>query len=104
MKTYDYFLYVVSSLPQSVCVGYVDNTLPLVAMHHMILRVRRKIFEITTKPNNHVHCIIMLSKLACVPASSFSPLSVLSPDTLARARGMSEIVFYKWPENVLGMG
>ena len=24
---------------------------PLVAMHHMILRVRRKIFEITTKPN-----------------------------------------------------
>ena len=51
VKTYDYFLYVVSSLPQSVCVGYVDNTLPLVAMHHMILRVRRKFFEITTKPN-----------------------------------------------------
>ena len=25
---------------------------PLVAMHHMILRVRRKIFEITTKPNS----------------------------------------------------
>ena len=24
---------------------------PLVAMHHMILRVRRKFFEITTKPN-----------------------------------------------------
>ena len=37
-------------------------------------------------------------KLACVPATSFSPLSVLSPDTLARARGMSEIAFYKWPE------
>ena len=34
----------------------------------------------------------------------FLLLSVLSPDTLARARGMSEIVFYKWPENVLGMG
>ena len=34
----------------------------------------------------------------------FRPLSVLSPDTLARARDMSEIVFYKWPENVLGMG
>ena len=31
--------------------GYVDNTLPVVAMHHMILRVRRKFFEITTKPN-----------------------------------------------------
>ena len=25
---------------------------PLVAMHHMILCARRKIFEITTKPNN----------------------------------------------------
>ena len=25
---------------------------PLVAMHHMILRVRRKFFEITTKPNS----------------------------------------------------
>ena len=31
-------------------------------------------------------------------------LPVLSPDTLARARSTSEIVFYKWPENVLGMG
>jgi len=51
-----------------------------------------------------VHCIIMFSKLASVPISQFLPLSVLSPDTLARARGMSEIVFYKWPENVLGMG
>ena len=35
--------------------------------------------------------------------SEFSPLSVLSPTTLARARCMSEIVFSKWPENVLGM-
>ena len=26
---------------------------PLVAMHHMILRVRRKIFEITMKPNTY---------------------------------------------------
>ena len=43
-------------------------------------------------------------KLASVPASLFLPLSVLSPDPFARARGMSEIVFYKWPENVLGMG
>ena len=43
-------------------------------------------------------------KLASVPASPFLPLPVLSPDTLARARGMSEIVFYKWPENVLGRG
>ena len=45
----------------------------------------------------HVHCIIMFSKLASVPVSSFSPLSVLSPDTIACARGMSEILFYKWP-------
>ena len=53
---------------------------------------------------HHVHGIIMFSKHASVPASSFSPLSVLSPDTLACARGMSEILFYKWSENVLGMG
>ena len=52
MKTYDYFLYVVSSLPQSVCVGYVDNTLPSLLYITMILRVRRKFFEITTFPNS----------------------------------------------------
>ena len=34
--------------------GYIDNTLPLVAMHHMILRGHRKIFEITTKPNSGI--------------------------------------------------
>ena len=34
----------------------------------------------------------------------FSLLSVLSPTTLARARGTSEILFYKWHKNVLGMG
>ena len=55
-------------------------------------------------PCHHVHCIIMFSKLASVPVSQFLPLSVLTPDTLARARGTSEILFYKWPENVLGMG
>ena len=31
-------------------------------------------------------------------SSTFRLLSVLSPDTLARARGMSGILFYKWPE------
>ena len=36
--------------------------------------------------------------------SRFSSLSVRSPDTLARARGTSEILFYKWHKNVLGMG
>ena len=46
---------------------------------------------------HHVHCIIMFSKLASVRVSQFRPLSVLNPDTLARARGMSEILFYKWP-------
>src|SRR3954465_4290152 len=55
-------------------------------------------------PCHHLHCIIMFSKLVSVPVSLFSPLSVLSPHTLARARGTSEILFYKWPENVLGMG
>ena len=49
-------------------------------------------------PCHHPHCIIMFFELAFVPVSSFSLLSVLSPDTLARARGMSEIAFYKWPE------
>ena len=34
----------------------------------------------------------------------FSPLSVLSPDTLARARGIFEVIFYKLLENVLRMG
>ena len=34
----------------------------------------------------------------------FRPLTVLSPTTAARVHGTSEIVFYKWPENVLGMG
>src|SRR3954470_7020431 len=53
-------------------------------------------------PCHHPHCIIMFSKLTSVPVSLFSPLSVLSPDTLARAYGMSEILFYKWTENVLG--
>ena len=53
---------------------------------------------------HHVHCIIMFSKLASVRVSQFRPLSVLSPDTLACAHGMSVILFYKWPENILGMG
>ena len=43
-------------------------------------------------------------ELASARVPQFSPLSVLSPDTLARARGMSKILFYKWPKNVLGMG
>ena len=55
-------------------------------------------------PCHHPHCICMFSKLASVPVSSFLPLSVLSRDTLARARAMSAILFYKWPENDLGMG
>ena len=55
-------------------------------------------------PCHPPHCIIMFSKLASVPVSSFRPSSVLSPDTLARARGMSEISFYKWPVNVLVIG
>ena len=45
-----------------------------------------------------------VSKLASVQVSQFFVLSILSPDTLARAHGMPEIVFYNWPENVLGMG
>ena len=55
-------------------------------------------------PCHHVCCIIMFSKLTSVRVPSSSPLSVLSPDTLARARGASEYLFCEWPENVLGMG
>ena len=52
-KTYDYFLYVASTLPlRSTRVRRQYS--PLVAMHHMILCVRRKFFEITTKPNRLV--------------------------------------------------
>ena len=59
-----------------------------VAFHHAIICIASSCFQ-----NQH-------------PSGfpRFSLLSVPSPDTLARARGMSEILFYKWPENVLGMG
>ena len=54
---------------------------------------------------HHLHFIRMSFKnLHPFVFRRFSPLSVLSPTTLARARGMFEIVFYKWLENVLGMG
>ena len=54
---------------------------------------------------HHLHSIIMFFKnLHSSGFSEFSPLFVLSPTTLARACGMSEIVYYKWPENVLGLG
>ena len=73
--------------------------LPVIRCHCHVICLR-----VTSLPCHHVHCIIMFSKLASAPASSFSPLSVLSPDTLARARGASEYLFYEWPENVLGKG
>ena len=59
-----------------------------VAFHHVIMCIASSCFQ-----NLH-------------PSGfpQFPLLSVLSPDTLAHARGMSEILFYKWPENVLGMG
>ena len=36
---------------------------PLVAMHHMILCVRRKIFEITTKPNIGIRAWLLMLML-----------------------------------------
>ena len=36
---------------------------PLVAMHHMILRVRRKFFEITTKPNSGIRARLFMLML-----------------------------------------
>ena len=50
------------------------------------------------------HVIMCISFCIRVRLMHLSILSVLSPDTPARTRGMSEILFYKWPENVLGMG
>ena len=43
------------------------------------------------------------SKLASVPVSQFSLLSVPSPITLARIRRTSEFFFYEREKNVLGM-
>ena len=36
---------------------------PLVAMHHMILCVRRKFFEITTKPNSGIRARLFMLML-----------------------------------------
>ena len=36
---------------------------PLVAMHHMILRVRRKFFQITTKPNSGIRARLFMLML-----------------------------------------
>ena len=53
---------------------------------------------------HHVHRIIMFSKLASVRVPPVPCVVRSEPTTLARARGMSDILFYKWLENVLGMG
>ena len=54
---------------------------------------------------HHVHCIgIVFIKLASVLVSQVLSVVHSEPDTLARARGTSGLLFYKWPENVLGMG
>ena len=55
------------------------------------------------------HVIICISSACYSKLASVRVLPVLSvvrsePDTLARARGTSEILFYKRHKNVLGMG
>src|SRR3954463_9648862 len=53
-KTYDYFLYVASTLPlRSTRVRRQHSPLSLLCIT-MILRVRRKFFEITTFPNSGI--------------------------------------------------
>ena len=53
-KTYDYFLYIVSTLPlRSTRVRRSYSPLSLLCIT-MILRVRRKFFEITTFPNSGI--------------------------------------------------
>ena len=54
---------------------------------------------------HHSHCIsIVFIKLASVRVPPVLSVVRSEPDTLARARGTSEILFYKWHKNVLGMG
>ena len=55
MKTYDYINRVVLTLPLTVYEGTCTNTLPSHCYAiTMILRVRRKFFEITTFPNSGI--------------------------------------------------
>ena len=55
VKTYDYINCVVITLPLNGLRGYVDNTLPSRCYAiTMILRVRRKFFEITMFPNSGI--------------------------------------------------
>ena len=55
MKTYDYINCVVLTLPLTVYEGTWTNTLPFRCYAiTMILRVRRKFFEITTFPNSGI--------------------------------------------------
>ena len=60
-------------------------------------------------------CVASFHVIMCIASSCFQNphpsgfpqfrlLPVLSPTTLARACGTSEILFYKWQENVLGLG
>ena len=54
---------------------------------------------------HHVHCIgIVFIKLASVGVPPVLSVVRSEPDTLARARGTSEILFYKRHKNVLRMG
>ena len=56
-------------------------------------------------PCHHLHFIYMFFK-TCIRSGSPGSLrcSFGVQTTLARARGTSEILFYKWHKNVLGMG
>ena len=54
MKTYDYINRVDIMLPLTVYEGTWTILSPLVACIIMILRVRRKFFEITTFPNSGI--------------------------------------------------
>ena len=53
---------------------------------------------------HHLHFIRMFFKIASVRVPPVLSIVRFEPDTLARARGTSEILFYKWHKNVLGMG
>ena len=79
----------------SSVVGFLSFVLHFVRVMHFIIAS----FAL------HWHSVaIIVFKLASVRVPPVLSVVRSEPDTLARARGTSEILFYKWHKNILGMG
>ena len=71
-KTYDYFLYVASTLPlRSTRVRRQHSPLSLLCIT-MILRVRRNFFEITTFPNSGIRAQVLWFDVICTSRTQVS--------------------------------